>query len=173
MSLLDAQTGAPRWRVGRAGLALMADVQPRERAGNWNEARIFGTDGTILGEVKLPAGLATAPQRFGDGWVALGKSNIAAFDARGKSLGGIGTAAIWFGAKVGTRKLLGWDGKAVSIVYAPAKKPSVVIDEASEVVAFEGPIGEGRLVTLLRPRDAWDARDPETFGELRFYAIAL
>ncbi len=172
VSLLDARTGAPRWRVARAGLALMASVVPRERTGNWDVARVYGDDGAILGDVKLPAGIAQAPRRFGDGWVALGKSNIAAFDGRGKSLGGIGTSAVWFGVAVGTRKLLGWDGNAVTIVHAPSKRASIVINEPSEVVAFEGPIGDGHLVTLLRPREAWDATNPETFGELRFYAVA-
>jgi len=185
--LLDLRSGEARWSVEVPGDRIVLVPNPRDATPERRVARsvrgarvIDPTSGARLADLGFPDGTDRWPRPFGQGWIVLGERRVEAFDARGRSLGGLGSSHRYGGLVVGSGdRVAVWDAHALTV--APigstgstgspgATGPTVALEAPDQrVVGYEGALGVGALAVLKDGRGPWEPKDPDSFGELRLY----
>jgi len=135
--------------------------------------------GRIIAELPLPVGTRTFPLRTSWGWLAVGESELVAFGPDGATLMSRGFGRNRAPLVSGAYALVASDqqlevfnvGRFIA-GGAPIASVSGQLGRARPIALVEQP--DGLAVAVLRDGGkAWDASDPETFGELHFLFLRL
>jgi len=198
VALLDTRSGRPSWQVEvpTTSIVLLGELTPpyggvvidRRFGKAIKGARLLKVnDGTTLGEITFGNETDRWPRRFGvgvEGWIVLAGKRIEAYDAAGKSLGGLGSSASFSDYVIGSGpNIAAWDNNAIALATLPATKAlspgSAILAKAQDilngsglrVVAYEGALGPGHLAVMVDGQGPWDPKKPDSFGELRVYRL--
>ncbi len=134
--------------------------------------------GKVIAELPMPVGTRTFPVRTAWGWFALGESELVAFGPAGATLMNRGLARTHTPISAGAHLLFVSDQKFDIVQVVPGNAatsfPSTTVSgqlgRARPITLVEQ--SDGLAVVLLREgKSAWDASDPETFGELHFMRL--
>jgi hypothetical protein len=134
--------------------------------------------GKVIAELPMPVGTRTFPVRKAWGWLAQGESELVAFGPAGATLMNRGLARNHTPISAGAHLLVASDQKLDIVQVAPGNAgTSIPATTVSGQLGRARPIAlveqsDGLAVVLLREgKSAWDASDPETFGELHFMRL--